>query len=141
MASAVKWNFNLSVVQGPSVSLSSPNPNTVDAYDNVNVAIPNDGAAHPVQIAPETSTDIITFIVISSDQYDASSQSSSMTFTYRIGSSTTDVTLDGPQFLMSPALVSLYSPPPSSPGVVAMTFTNKTSNPANVSILVGRKAS
>ena len=52
MASAVKWNFNLSVVQGPSVSLSNPTPNTIDAYDNISVAIPNDGASHAVQIAP-----------------------------------------------------------------------------------------
>jgi hypothetical protein len=139
MASTVKWNFNLSVVQGPSVSLSASN--SVDAYDNLSVTIPNDGSSHTVQIAPETSTDVITFIVISSDQYDASSVSSSMTFTYRIGGGTTDITLDGPQFLMSAALVSIYSPPPTNPGVVSMAFTNKTGNPANVTILLGRKAS
>ena len=130
----VNWNFNLSVLNGPSVSLTDST--SVDAYDNITVAIANDGNPHTIQVVPVTSTDTVSFLIISSTQYDESAQSASETFQYTVGSSTAAITLDGPQFLMSGALVALYPDP-----VTTLVFTNKTSNAANVSILVGRKAS
>ncbi|MDA4121767.1 MAG: hypothetical protein OK456_01150 [Thaumarchaeota archaeon] len=136
MSSTVMWNFNLSVLNGPSVSVSSPAGLAVDAYDSINVAIANDGNPHTIQIVPVTSTDTISFLMVSSSQYDQSGTTPSQTFQYTVGSSATEITLDGPQFMMSGALVGLF---PAA--VTTITFTNKTANPANVSILVGRKAS
>jgi hypothetical protein len=148
MSSTVNWAFNLSVLQGPSVSLSKSI--MVDAYDSINVPIANDAADHAVQITSLTSSDGATFLLINSNQWDESAKSSSATFTYKVtvGSTTTPssgaYTLDGPQFLTSGTLVGLLIPVPSgttNPTPVYLTFNNKTSAPANISILVGRKAS
>jgi len=148
MSSSVSWAFNLSVVKGPSVSLSKSI--MVDAYDSINVPIANDMADHEVQITSLTSADDAIFLVINSDQWDESAKSSSATFIYKVtvGSTTTPssggYTLDGPQFLTSATLVGLLVPVPTgttNPTPVYLTFNNKTSGPANISILVGRKAS
>lgn len=147
--SSVSWTFNLSVLNGQNVSLS--NAITVDAIDSIAVAIPNDTDPHEIQVTALTSTDDAIFFIISSSQYDQTDQSppgGAFTYTVTVGATTSPATggytLDGPQFLTSRTLVGLLVPVPSgttSPTAVYLTFTNKTSAPANVTILVGRKAS
>jgi hypothetical protein len=145
MSSAVTWNFNLSVVKGPSLSL--PESTTVGAYDNISAAIPNSNVATNVQIASFKSGESV-FIIITSDQYDQTAQSGgALTFTVwidgaQVGSA---FSLDGPMFLMSPLSTTMLIPSASLTSTtgnsVVFAFKNATSAPANVSILVGRTAS
>jgi hypothetical protein len=157
MSSAVNWSFNLSILQGPSVSV--PDSASVNAYDNISVAIPNDSKPHAIQLAsflvdPDTTppmNDAPAFIIITSTEYDQTAAGGgALTFTVSNGTTTeTAVTLDGPIFLMSPLVTQLLIPsalisstattaPP--PFAIELEFTNATSSPANVSILVGRTA-
>ena len=155
---SVSWTFNLSVLNGQSVSLTEAI--TVDAIDSVAVSIPNDATSHDIQVTTLQPTDNAMFLVISSSQYDGINRRQSPAggaFQYQVvvdtatvatyPSATTFYTLDSPQFLTSATLANLLipisgvTPAITAPTPVTIAFTNNTSATANISILIGRKAS
>lgn len=126
----IKWNFQAAVAGGPSVALSQPGI-TVDAYDVVQVALPDGASGTAVSIQPSSSASEMALVVISSDEYGAK-------LTYQVDSVGATNVLDGPHVLIGSGAVSFLHPggAPSS-----LSFTNHLGKTANVSVLVGRNVS
>jgi hypothetical protein len=130
MTEKVAWNLGLYIEKGPSIKLADSFK--TDAYDKVSVPIPNDDTEVEVAVQP-SGVGKIDFLCIISDQY---SQDSTKKLAYKSGETgTTEIILDRAQVLIGASLIELLDDVPTK-----LTFKNSTDNPANVSILVGRKA-
>lgn len=120
----IKWNVQAAVAGGPSLNLNQPAV-TVDAYDSVQVALPDGASGVAVGIAVGSGK--VGMVIISSDQYGAN-----LSYTVDGGSSNV---LDGPHVFIGSGAVSFLHPggTPSS-----LSFSNTLGKTANLSILVGR---
>jgi len=126
----IKWQFQAAVAGGPSLSFNQP-VITVDAYDVVQVALPDGASGTAVSIQPSSSANQMALVVIASDQYGAK-------LTYKVDSLGTTNKLDGPHIFVGPGAVAFLNPgqAPNS-----LTFSNSLGKTANVSVLVGRTVS
>ena len=123
----IKWQFQAVVAGGPSLSINQP-AITVDAYDVVQVALPDGATGTAVSIQPSSSASQMAVVVISSDEYGAK-------LTYKVDSVKTTNKLDGPHIFVGAGAVAFLNPgqAPNS-----LSFSNSLGKTANVSVLVGR---
>jgi hypothetical protein len=126
MPSKIFWTLNVQVSGGPK--LSGSNTIEVDAYDMVEIAIPQ-GETKEVMIQPDELANI-EFLLIKSDQYgDAGHR-----ITYKVDG--LEVVLDSLQVFIGNGAINLLQSKPDK-----ITFINHLDNiDATVQILVGRKA-
>lgn len=126
----MKWQFQAAVAGGPS-NLSITQFITVDAYDVVQVALPDGASGTAVSIQPSSSASQMALVIISSDQYGA-------TLTYKVDSVATTNKLDGPHIFVGPGAVAFLNP---SQAPNSLSFSNSLGKTANISVLVGRTVS
>ncbi len=124
MPEKISWSFSAQVTGGPSVQASADL--NVDAYDKIEATIPQGGAATTVEIQPGSAG--VKFLFITATAY--------QDLVYRVGSGTTDVTLDAAHILLGEGTISLLEEYPTS----LVFFNNSTTADARVNILVGRDA-
>ncbi|UCE17782.1 MAG: hypothetical protein JSV84_12985 [Gemmatimonadota bacterium] len=127
MSETINWTLNVQVVGGPKISTSQTI--TVDAYDKIEVVIPQDAENEDIEIQPGGPGQV-QFLLIRSDQYDDN-------LTYKVNVDTaTPIKLDAQQLLMGDGAVGLLSE--EAPG--KLLFSNAMGADASIEILVGRKA-
>jgi hypothetical protein len=131
MTETVTLNLNLSIRDGPAIRLAKTF--TTEAYDKVSVQIPKDAEDKDVVVQPSEKGKI-DFLCITSenDQYH---QDDTKKLIYKVGAGTKEIKLDGAHVLIGASLIDLLGGKPEK-----LKFTNKTDEPVNISILVGRKA-
>ena len=103
---------------------------SVEAYDVVEVPIPDAAVDKELQVQPG-GTGEVKFMIITSNPY-----SDQLTYKVNSASATESFALDSPQvFLGSGAFAMLGGAPPTS-----LFFTSSVGKSATVTVLVGRKA-
>jgi hypothetical protein len=122
---AIQWSINVQVAQGPKVVLAGDMK--VDAYDKIEVLIPDGSSDIDVDIQPGGANKV-QFMLISSDHYGTA-------LTYQVNATGDIIALDKAQMFTGDGNVSLLGAPPSS-----LRFDNSLGKDATVEILVGRKA-
>jgi hypothetical protein len=129
MVMPVKWNFNLFVDGSQSLNLVDKFESS--AYDKISFSIPDGTTDLLVNVQPGDIKDI-TFFCVKSDKYttDLAKQ-----LCYKVADSTTAINLDQAHVLIGNSIVSLLDKAPTT-----LKFSNATGSPANVVIIVGRKA-
>ena len=121
----VAWNMGVEIKGGPRNSLSDDI--TVDAYDMIDVTITKGAIDKEVQIHPAGAEQVL-LLMISSDRYGE-------LLKYKVAGTNTDFELDAPHLLIGKGAVAMLGAVPET-----LLFTNGLSDPAEVQILVGRKA-
>lgn len=124
MSEKISWSFSAQVTGGPSIKASADL--TVDAYDKIEATIPQGGADTTVEVQPGTAG--VKFLLITATAYED--------LVYKVGSGTTEVTLDAAHVLLGEGAISLLEAYPTS-----LVFKNSsTTADVKVNILVGRDA-
>ncbi len=121
----IQWNINVQIAQGPKVVLAGNMK--VDAYDKIEVLIPDGSENIDVDIQPGGANKV-QFMLISSDHYGAA-------LTYQVNAAGNIIALDTAQMFSGEGNVSLLGAPPQT-----LRFDNDLGKDATVEILVGRKA-
>ena len=129
MVVSVKWNFNLLIDGGQSLTLADKFDST--AYDKISVTIKKGGHDTTVIVQPGSIEDV-DFFCIKSDQYSIDKDKQ---LAYKVGEGTTPIILDHAHVLIGNSLVSLLGEAPT-----ILVFNNTTDKDANIEIMVGRKA-
>lgn len=131
--------LNVQVVGGPTVLISKSK--SVQAYDKIEVVIEAGSDGKSVEVQPGDA-DHVSFLLIKSSVY--SSEESDLT--YRVSDGTSDfpdstqpakppIALDEPHLYFGLGAVSVFGLAPKT-----LKFTNSTTTPAAIEILVGRDA-
>jgi hypothetical protein len=119
----INWNVMARAEAGPEIAASDAID--VDAYDKLEVTIPDAANKRAVNIAP-VKWSSVQFLALNPRKADAS-------LTYESGG--TKIPLDGPHFLVGAGAVKLLGN-----GDATLKFSNATGADAIVDILVGRDA-
>lgn len=126
MPEKINLTLNVQVVGGPRISASKTI--TVDAYDKIEVVIPDGATDEDIEVQPGGAGQV-QFLLISSDQYGAD-------LTYKVNDATADpIKLDAQQLLMGDGAVGLLGSAPEK-----LLFSNGLGSDASIQILAGRKA-
>ena len=121
----VAWNMGVEIKGGPRNSLSDDI--TVDAYDMIEVEIDKDAVDQEVQIHPAGAEQVL-LLMISSDRYGE-------LLKYKVAGTSTEFELDAPHLLIGKGAVAMLGAAPET-----LVFKNGLDAPAEIQILVGRKA-
>ena len=130
MVVKVAWSFYVTIENGPSMNLAD-SINT-EAYDKISVKIDSNDADKKVAIQPGEA-DKIDFLCIKSDYYGPNPPEAGKIITYKCDAGS-PITLDQAHVLIGTSLVKLLQ------NLKTLSFTNKTENPANIEVLIGRRA-
>ena len=127
MNEQLKWNINLQVIHGPTLSLAGDL--SIDAYDKISVDVVHDAPAVTIDVQPGDAGEVL-FLLIRSDRYGAG-------LTYKVNGAGAAVVIDQPQFFLGTGAMSLFSDAPKT-----LEVENKltSSEDAKLEILVGRTA-
>ena len=124
MPNNISGVLTIRIVDGPQVSV--PYQLEVEAYDKIDIELPaTNPSTATVKIQPGDQAQLL---LITSSLYNAD-------LTYKVDGSGSPIPLDGPLFLVGEGAVSLLGATQQE-----FKFTNKTSEPASITILVGRNA-
>jgi hypothetical protein len=121
--------LNVQVVGGPKVLISKSK--SVQAYDKIEVAIEPDGVVKSVEVQPGDAADV-SFLMIQSSIY---SLDLKYVVSDQLVDSPTAIALDEPHLYFGKGAISALGKSPKT-----LKFTNSTTTPAAIEILVGRDA-
>lgn len=125
MPHTIKVRLTVTVDRGPQVAAS--HVLELDAYDTLDVVIPNDGSAHGVEVQPDDG-DQLRLLLVSASGYDPP-------LTWEADGSGTTHELDEPLLLAGESVAGLLGTPGNT-----IAFTNGGGDEVTVHILVGRDA-
>lgn len=125
MPHTIKVRMTITVDGGPQVAASRVLE--VDAYDTLDVVIPNDGNAHSVEVQPDDG-DQLRLVLLSASSYDP-------LVTWEADGSGTTHALDEPLLLAGESVAGLLRTPDNE-----IAFTNGGGDEVRLQILVGRDA-
>lgn len=125
----ISWTVNVQVAGGPKAIAQSTTE--VEAYDQIDVAIPAAGVETQVALTPG-GAGLVNFLLLTADKY------ANLTYSVNDTAANTGAsyTFDGPQLLIGAGSVGLLDA-----DVRSLYFTNADANvEAKVHILLGRDA-
>jgi len=127
MSESIIVSANVVIPNGPAFALSRTL--AVDAYDKIDVAVPNGAADLEVEIQPGAAGQV-RFLLVTASQYGAS-------LSYKVNSSASLAVhaLDEPHVLIGAGSVNMLDPAPTR-----LFLSNTLGSDAQVQILVGRDA-
>lgn len=125
MPETILLNATITVANGPKLSLTRSLD--VEAYDKLDVTVPDTTTGMEVQLQPGGSGQV-QFMLVTADPYDDD-------LTYTVNSGTTAYKLDQPHLLSGAGAVSILDPAPEK-----LVFDNNSGKDARVQILIGRDA-
>lgn len=125
MPSRISVRQTVTVDQGPQVATSRTLD--LDAYDTLDVTVPNDGAAHDVEVQPNDGSRL-RLLLLTASRYDPP-------LTWEADGSGTARELDEPLLVAGESVASLLGAPGET-----IAFTNGGGDEVRVQILVGRDA-
>lgn len=130
MPDVIRWSAEVTVPDGPTVSMTSSF--VAAGHDVTEATAAADNTAVPIPIAPGT-WDEVALIAITATRYDAA-------VTYDLGE-VTGVALDGPQLFVGAGMLSVLHDPDADPPVVVadLNVTNNSDDPVTVTVVVGRR--
>jgi hypothetical protein len=125
MSEAIVLSINVGITNGPTQLINQTL--SVDAYDKVDIKVPDGSAAMNVELQPGGAGKV-RFLLVTCDQY-------SDKLSYKVNAGTDVFLLDGPHVLTGLGAVSMLDPAPT-----AFIFANSSGKDTQVRILIGRKA-
>lgn len=125
MPHTIRVRLAVTVDRGPQVATTRTLD--LDAYDTVDVTVPNDGAAHEVEVQPDDGNRL-RLMLVSATRYEPA-------LTWEADGSGTERQLDQPLLVAGESVASLLGGPGNT-----IAFTNDGDDEVAVHILVGRDA-
>ena len=125
MTETIKYSLNFQAVGGASVPISSEI--AVDAYAKIQVAVPAGTTDLTINLQPD-GDNLAKFLLIKSSAYGDD-------LTYKVNTSTTLITLDGPHVFIGNGAVSILDASPTK-----LLFANGLTSDVIIDILLGRDA-
>lgn len=125
MPETVVLAVEVTVAGGPKVSLNRTV--TVDAYDKINVAVPDGSSDLEVELQPGGAGQV-RFLLVSSSQYGD-------TLTYKVNGGAVSHVLDQPHLLTGRGAVAMLAAAPTT-----LAFDNGLGDDAQIQVLIGRDA-
>lgn len=125
MPETIVLAVGVTVAGGPKIGLNRTIE--VDAYDKINVTVPDGASGLEVELQPGGSGQV-GFLLVSSSQYGDD-------LTYTVDGGTADHVLDQPHLLTGTGAVAMLSDAPSK-----LSFDNALGDDAQIQVLIGRDA-
>jgi len=139
LATNVKWNINVFVEDGPTLSssgqLNSGGSDPIHSVTTINATIPKDGTEKPISVQSGSLEDF-EFIFMKSDKYVGTDKTKNLSYKFTDSTGDSDsVIFKKDHILTSSDVIGLFGKAPNS-----IKFTNDIGDDVNINIVVAKKA-